>query len=104
MARWLEYPSDVVIPLPKPYTVPAKAVIPWLDFVVPTNFTKDTWCRRRIRPGARRVVHHATITFVPPGPIQKRSKRSPPANLFRCREGSRPKRWSHWPRRSCPSI
>jgi hypothetical protein len=63
---------DVVIPLPKPYTVPAKAVIPWLDFVVPTNFTKDTWVAAgEIRPGARRVVHHATITFVPPGPDSK---------------------------------
>jgi len=60
---------DVVIPLPKPYLVPAKAVIPWLDFVVPTNFTKDTWVAAgEIRPGTRSVVHHATITFVPPGP------------------------------------
>lgn len=60
---------DVIIPLPKPYVVPAKAVIPWLDFVVPTNFTKDTWVAAgEIRPGARAVVHHATITFVPPGP------------------------------------
>jgi hypothetical protein len=60
---------DVVIPLPKPYLVPARAVIPWLDFVVPTNFTKDTWVAAgEIRPGTRSVVHHATITFVPPGP------------------------------------
>jgi hypothetical protein len=63
---------DVIIPLPKPYVVPAKAVIPWLDFVVPTNFTKDTWVAAgEIRPGARGVVHHATITFVPPGPDTK---------------------------------
>ncbi|HEY2845783.1 MAG TPA: cytochrome c [Bryobacteraceae bacterium] len=63
---------DLVIPLPKPYTVPAKAVIPWLDFVVPTNFTKDTWVAAgEIRPGSRGVVHHATITFVPPGPESK---------------------------------
>jgi len=63
---------DLIIPLPKPYVVPAKAVIPWLDFVVPTNFTKDTWIAAgEIRPGARSVVHHATITFVPPGPDTK---------------------------------
>ena len=63
---------DVEISLLKPYTVPAKGVVPWLDFVVPTHFTKDTWvAAAEVRPGARPVVHHATISFVPPGPDSK---------------------------------
>jgi hypothetical protein len=63
---------DVEISLLKPYKVPAKAVVPWLDFVVPTHFTKDTWvAAAEVRAGARSVVHHSTITFVPPGPDSK---------------------------------
>jgi hypothetical protein len=75
LVQWTEgwnIKPDIVIPLPKPYMVPAKAVIPWLDFVVPTGFTKDTWvAAAEVRPGARAVVHHATITFIPPGPLSK---------------------------------
>jgi hypothetical protein len=63
---------DIELTLLKPYTVPAKAVIPWLDFVVPTNFTKDTWvAAAEVRAGARSVVHHVSISFVPPGPNAK---------------------------------
>ena len=63
---------DIVISLLKPYTVPAKAVVPWLDFVVPAHFTKDTWvAAAEVRAGARSVVHHSTVTFVPPGPQAK---------------------------------
>ena len=63
---------DVEISLLKPYTVPEKAVVPWLDFVVPTHFTKDTWvAAAEVRAGARSVVHHSTVTFVPPGPNTK---------------------------------
>jgi len=63
---------DVVISLLKPYTVPDKAVVPWLDFVVPTHFTKDTWvAAAEVRAGARSVVHHSTVSFVPPGPNNK---------------------------------
>src|SRR5262249_52649360 len=63
---------DLEVSLLKPYTVPAKAVVPWLDFVVPTHFTKDTWvAAAEVRPGARPVVHHVTVSFVPPGPETK---------------------------------
>jgi hypothetical protein len=63
---------DVVISLLKPHMVPAKAVVPWLDFVVPTNFTKDTWvAAAEVRAGARPVVHHSTVSFVPPGTYSK---------------------------------
>jgi hypothetical protein len=63
---------DLVISLLKPYKVPAKAVVPWLDFVVPTHFTKDTWvAAAEVRAGARPVVHHSSISFVPPGEYSK---------------------------------
>jgi hypothetical protein len=63
---------DLVVSLIKPYVVPAKATIPWLDFVVPTRFTKDTWvAAAEVRPGSRSVVHHATVSFVRPGPDSK---------------------------------
>lgn len=57
---------DVVIPMPKPYAVPAKGVIEYQHIVAPTGFTEDKWVKAvEIRPGDRSVVHHI-IAFVRP--------------------------------------
>jgi hypothetical protein len=64
---------------PKPYAVPASGTIPWLDFVIPTHFGKDTWVKAgEIRPGARSVVHHVSVSFIPPGPATRQLENAPP--------------------------
>jgi hypothetical protein len=70
---------DIVFELPKPYAVPATGTIPWLDFVIPTRFAKDTWVKAgEIRPGARSVVHHVSVSFIPPGPATRQLENAPP--------------------------
>ena len=71
-----EYPTgwtigspDAVITMPTPYTVPAKGVIEYQYFEVPTNFTEDKFVQAiEILPGAREVVHHVLVYARPPGP------------------------------------
>ena len=97
-----EYPTswtigtpDAVITMPTSYKVPAKGVIEYQYFEVPTNFTEDKWVRAiEILPGAREVVHHVLVYARLPGPppaprppgtpaptpllIQPPTQRSPP--------------------------
>src|SRR5580658_10016912 len=52
---------DVVFSMSKPFKVPAKGTVEYTYFVVPTNFKQDTWLLDgEIRPGNRKVVHHAS--------------------------------------------
>ena len=87
---WQIGKPDVVLTMAKPFDVPAKGTIDYQYFTVPTNFTEDKWVQAmEIRPGVRRVVHHAivymkepegtpmTVGFVPVLPRMPR--RNPPA-------------------------
>lgn len=59
---------DVVIEMPKAYTVPATGVIEYTYFVIPAPFKQDTWVLDgEVRPGNRSVVHHASVHVRPPG-------------------------------------
>ena len=59
---------DVVIEMPKPYSVPSSGTIEYTYIVVPTGFTQDTWIEdAEVRPGNRQVVHHASVHIRPPG-------------------------------------
>jgi hypothetical protein len=62
---WSIGTPDVVLSMPKTYTVPAKAPkggLPYQYFFVPTNFKEDTWVRAvAARPGNRSVVHHIIV-------------------------------------------
>jgi hypothetical protein len=52
---------DVELSLPKPFRIPAKAVIDYQYFVLPHVFSEQ-WVRAaEIRPTDRRVVHHAVL-------------------------------------------
>jgi hypothetical protein len=60
-----EIPPDVVVDAVE-YKVPAKGIIEWLNVTVPSGFTKDTWVTTmEVRPGARAVVHHVCVSFMP---------------------------------------
>jgi hypothetical protein len=59
---------DLVFQMQKPYTVPKTGTIEYTYFVIPSGLTKDTWVSDgEVRPGNRRVVHHASVHVRPPG-------------------------------------
>ena len=59
---------DLVLTMPKPFTVPAEGVIEYQYFEVDPGFTEDRWVQAaEIRPGNRAVVHHCNVFLQPPG-------------------------------------
>jgi hypothetical protein len=59
-------PPDLIVKMPKPFHVPAKGAVEITSFTLPTGLTKDTWITSiEVRPGNRRVVHHAALSFRP---------------------------------------
>jgi hypothetical protein len=55
---------DYVVKGPE-YEVPAKGVLEWTNYVVPSGFTKDTWITSlEIKPSAFPVTHHICIRFI----------------------------------------
>jgi hypothetical protein len=55
---------DYVVKGPE-YDVPAKGVLEWTNFVVPSGFTKDTWITSlEIKPSALAVTHHICVSFI----------------------------------------
>lgn len=59
--KWTIGEPDIVIAIPKEFTVPAKGVLPYQDFVVETNFKEDRWVERaQVLPGSK-AVHHAVV-------------------------------------------
>jgi mono/diheme cytochrome c family protein len=59
---------DLIIEMPTAVDIPEKGEIEYTYMVVPTNFTEDKWVSMvEVRPGNRRVVHHAVIYVREPG-------------------------------------
>jgi hypothetical protein len=59
---------DVVLQLPKPYSVPAAGVIDYQYVIVPTGFKEDKWVQAlEVRPSDRAVVHHIIAYLREPG-------------------------------------
>ncbi len=59
---------DVVFKMPKPFTVPAKGIVPYQYFYLDTNFKEDVWIKAsEVRPGNRQVVHHIFMFYLPEG-------------------------------------
>jgi peroxiredoxin len=62
---------DLVVRMPREYTVPAempKLGVPYQHFTVDPGFKEDHWVvRAEARPGASEVVHHILVFIVPPG-------------------------------------
>jgi len=58
---------DVVLSMPTPFPIPARAVIDYQYLIIPTHFSMDRWVTAaEVRPGDRRVVHHAVLFVRPP--------------------------------------
>jgi hypothetical protein len=66
---WQIGTPDLVLTMKEPFTVPATGTVPWM--IIPSNdyvFPKDTWIQAiEVRPGNRRVVHHAVAQANYPG-------------------------------------
>jgi hypothetical protein len=59
---------DVIISMPHTLPVNASGTMEYINIVLPTGFTKDTWiAAAEIRPRDRSVVHHAAVFVRPPG-------------------------------------
>jgi len=63
---WLIGEPDVVIEMPKPYTVKAEGFEPYKYFRVPLEFEEDVWIQAaEARPTDRAVVHHIIAYIIP---------------------------------------
>ena len=59
---WQIGEPDAVFKMPQEFTVPAKGVVPYTYFTVPTNFKEDRYIEAmEARAGALPVVHHIVI-------------------------------------------
>ncbi|HKQ77518.1 MAG TPA: DUF3471 domain-containing protein [Blastocatellia bacterium] len=59
---WNNGKPDMVISMPDEFSLPASGPDDYIYFRVPTNFTEDKWVQAvEVRPGNRRVVHHAIV-------------------------------------------
>ncbi len=64
---WRNGKPDRIVTLPEPYQVTASGPDEYLDFTVDPGFTQDMWVRMaELRPGNRKVVHHAHVFLEPP--------------------------------------
>lgn len=59
---WQMGPPDLIVQMPQPYRVPASGGDVFRNFVVPVNVKEPRYVRAiELRPGNKRVVHHANI-------------------------------------------
>ncbi len=64
---WRMGPPDIVLPLPQVQKIPGSGEDLWKFIFFEKVFDRDTWVRGlEIRPGNRKVVHHANIAVVTP--------------------------------------
>ena len=65
---WTIGKPDVVLSMPRDFTVPAtapKGGVKYQTFLVPTNFTEDKWAQAiEVRPGSKATVHHIIVFVV----------------------------------------
>jgi hypothetical protein len=65
---WRIPKPDLILSMPKPYTVPANGVLPYQYFIVDPSFKEDKWISAaEVRPGNSAVVHHVVVIVWAPG-------------------------------------
>ncbi len=64
---WRIGKPDIVFSMPVEYMVKANAPDDYQNFTVPTGFQEDVWITAvELKPGNRRLVHHAHVYVTPP--------------------------------------
>jgi thiol-disulfide isomerase/thioredoxin len=65
---WQIPQPDLVLEMPRPFTVPARGTVEYQYFPLDLTFDEDKWVvAAEARPGNRAVVHHLILMFIPPG-------------------------------------
>ena len=65
---WRISKPDLVLSMPKPFTIPAKGDLRYQYFTVDPGFQEDRWVQAsEVRPGNPSVVHHVVVIVQPPG-------------------------------------
>jgi hypothetical protein len=69
--RWAEgwniAKPDVVLPMPKPVTIPSNGDVEYTYEIVRTHFTEDKWIQMaEAHPSSPQYVHHAVVYIRPP--------------------------------------
>lgn len=65
---WQIPKPDLVVEMPRPFTVPARGTVEYQYFPVALTIDEDKWVvAAEARPGNRSVVHHLILLYVPPG-------------------------------------
>ena len=76
---WRIGKPDAVFDIGQDYVLKGTSVDEYVYFTVPTNFTEGHWVQAvELRPGNRRVVHHAHVSVIEPDRPKKAS--APPKN------------------------
>ena len=66
-AEWSIPTPDFVLPMPKPFNVPAEGIVDYQFFEVDPGFTEDRWIQAaEVLPSCRAVVHHCNVFLKPP--------------------------------------
>jgi peroxiredoxin len=64
---WIVGEPDIVIEMPRPYTIKAEGFESYQRFTVPLDFEEDIWVQAaEARPTNREVVHHIIAYIIPP--------------------------------------
>ncbi len=70
---WQLGKPDLVVTMPKAFTVPAEGADLYRNFVIPMEIPKGKYIRAvEVRPGNRRVVHHAILAIDPERKMRER--------------------------------
>lgn len=69
---WMLGKPDLIVTMPKAYTVPADGPDIYRSFVIPLDLKEDKWIAGfEVRPGARSVLHHVLIRLDETGEARK---------------------------------
>jgi tetratricopeptide (TPR) repeat protein/mono/diheme cytochrome c family protein len=75
---WQLGPPDLVLEVPEAYTVPAEGTDLFRNFVLPSGLAGARYVRAmELRPGDKRVVHHANVLIDRTGTARRRDARDP---------------------------
>ena len=81
IAGWTIGKPDRILTMSKEYTVEPNAPDVYVYAVIPTGFKEDKWIQAaEIRPGNKRVVHHAIAHVLTPEAIKKSEQRGDDAH------------------------
>ncbi len=76
---WRIGKPDTILAI-QPHTITATGPDEYEQFIVPTNFTEDKWVvAAELRPGNRKIVHHAHVFVVEPERAKKEGLKDPQA-------------------------